>query len=138
VSYALSALIILLASLSLIGVILLFALPYTQSQLKSPKIEVSAEVVKLDGSSLAKVTVFNSGDSPVDISWDQTEIECSGKLSCSTAGSCQSRVNPGQSVECILKCGGVNLLDKCVILVKGKDAVTGSQVGAETWTIVRE
>lgn len=106
--------------------------------MKSPKIEVSAEVVKLDGSSLAKVTVFNSGDSPVDISWDQTEIECSGKLSCSTAGSCQSRVNPGQSVECILKCGGVNLLDKCVILVKGKDAVTGSQVGAETWTIVRE
>lgn len=137
ISYALSVLLILAASLSLLGMILAFVIPQVQSLPRNPRIEASAEVVKLDGGSLVRVTVFNPGNVPVDINWAQTRIMCSSQLSCSVAGDCQSRLDPGQGVECILRCGDVNLLDKCVILVRGADTASGREVAAETWTAVR-
>jgi len=137
ISYAISALLIVAASIALLGVVVAFVMPQIQGQSRNPKLEVSVEIVKVDGGSLMRITAMNPGSVPLNINWGGVVVKCPSQISCSVQGSCPGTLKPGQTAECIYKCGNVDLLNKCVITLKGSDP-SGKGVAAVAWTIVRE
>jgi len=132
ISQAVSVVLILIISLSLIGIVFTFGNVYLQSQSRQAKITIlDASLIKLSSSLIVRVSVGNTGTEQVTL----TAISLDG-TSCSKAYS--QAIQPGQRFSDTFTCGVSLPLGQKVVVRAVATTPSGQNVGDAVWAVVQE
>jgi len=132
VSQAVSVALILLISLSLIGIVFVFGNVYLQSQSRQEKITIlDATIVKLSSSIIVRFSVGNTGTEQVRL----TSISLDG-TACSKAYS--QNIPPGQKFSDTFLCSANLALGAKVVVRADAATPSGESVGDAVWAVVSE
>ena len=132
ISQAVSVALILLISLSLIGMVFVFGNVYLQSQSRQEKITIlDASIVKLQSSIIVRFSVGNTGTEQVRL----TSISLDG-TACSKTYS--QNIPPGQRFSETFLCNTNLALGSKVVVRASAQTPSGKNIGDAVWAVVSE